>query len=79
MIITDEAERDVHTLVQDKKTEEINTKTVEIVACTDEIKTRYQQIKGFVCDLMTKQVDFEKALKKTTRICYNYYNHVSDN
>ena len=64
LIITDDAERDVHALVQDKKTEEINTMATEIIACTDEIKTRYQLIKGFVCDLMTKQLDFEEALKK---------------
>ena len=73
LIVTDEAERDVHTLVQDKKAEEINTMTAEVIACTDEIKTRYQLIKGCVCDLMTKQLDFEKALKKIHKEASRYW------
>ena len=73
LIVTDDAERNVHTLVQDKNAEEINTMTAEIIACTDEIKTRYQLIKGFVCDLMTRQLDFEKTLKKIRKEASRYW------
>jgi len=72
LIVTDEAERDVRTLVQDKKAEEIDAMTTEIIACNDEVKRRYHVIKGFVCDLITKPIDLEKIIRKIRKEASRY-------
>ena len=73
MIISEEDGRDLRALTKDKSTEEIDSMTTEIVACTDDIKRRYQIIKGTVCDLMTKPTDLEKLLKKIRKDAAAYW------
>lgn len=78
IIISDETERDLRALTKDKSTEEIDAMTTEIVACTDDIKRRYQIIKGTVCDLMTKPTDLEKILKKIRKDAAAYWDFECD-